>query len=52
MSAGFVARAIMRQVHWNWGLVIVTPNPLTYVLMPLATLSRWLYFKAFSRSAR
>jgi hypothetical protein len=21
----------------------VTPNPLVYVLMPLATLSRWLY---------
>jgi hypothetical protein len=50
MSAGFVARAIVRQVNWNWGLVIVTPNPLTYVLMPMATLSRWLYFKAFSRS--
>ena len=50
MSAGFVARAIVRQVNWNWGLVIVTPNPLTYLLMPMATLSRWLYFKAFSRS--
>jgi hypothetical protein len=33
-------------VGWNWGLVIVTPNPLTYVLMPLASLGRWLYFRA------
>jgi hypothetical protein len=53
MSAGFVAREILRQVRWNWGLVIVTPNPLTYLLMPLACLSRWLYFQATSqRSAR
>ena len=51
MSAGFVAREVLRQAHWNWGLVIVTPNPLIYVLMPLATLSRWLYFRVFSRSA-
>jgi len=49
MSAGFVAREILRQVRGNWGLVIVTPNPLTYLLMPLACLSRWLYFQATSK---
>jgi NAD(P)-dependent dehydrogenase (short-subunit alcohol dehydrogenase family) len=49
MGAGFVAREILRQVSWNCGLVIVTPNPLTYVLMPLTTLSRWLYFRACSQ---
>jgi len=49
MSPAFVAREILRQVDWNWGLVIVTPNPLTYLLMPLATLSRWLYFRATSK---
>jgi NAD(P)-dependent dehydrogenase (short-subunit alcohol dehydrogenase family) len=49
MSADFVAREILRQVQWNCGLVIVTPNPLTYVLMPLATLSRWLYFRALTK---
>ena len=49
MSAGFVAREILRQVSWNCGLVIVTPNPLTYLLMPLACLGRWLYFRAVSR---
>jgi len=51
MDAGFVAREILRQASWNWSLVIVTPNPLTYVLMPLATLSRWIYFRMMSRSA-
>ena len=50
MSAGFVAREILRQASWNWGLVIVTPNPLTYVLMPIATLSRWAYFRLLSRN--
>ena len=49
MSPKFVAREILRQAGWGCGLVIVTPNPLTYVLMPLATLSRWLYFRAVSR---
>jgi hypothetical protein len=29
--------------------VIVTPNPLTYVLMPLTTLSRWAYVRLTSR---
>lgn len=51
MSADFVAREILRQAHWDLGLVIVTPNPLTYVLMPLATLSRWAYFRMVSRGA-
>jgi hypothetical protein len=50
MSANFVAREILRQVQWDCGLVIVTPNPLTYVLMPLATLSRWLYFRALTQA--
>ncbi|WP_415398702.1 SDR family NAD(P)-dependent oxidoreductase [Synechococcus sp. W4D4] len=48
MSADFVAREILRQAHWGLGLVIVTPNPLTYLLMPLATLSRWAYFRVVS----
>ena len=50
MSAEFVAREVLRQAHWNWGLVIVTPNPLTYLVMPLVALSRWLYFRVFSRA--
>jgi NAD(P)-dependent dehydrogenase (short-subunit alcohol dehydrogenase family) len=52
MSADFVAREVLRQVGWNRGLVMVTPNPLTYVLMPLALLGRWAYYRAFSRPSR
>ena len=51
MDADLVAREILRQVSWNCGLVIVTPNPLTYVLMPLATLGRWAYFQLCSKPA-
>ena len=40
---------IMRQARLDWGLIIVTRNPITYVLMPLATVGRWLYFQACSR---
>ena len=46
MSADWVAGQVLRQaVDWNCSLVIVSPNPLTYVLMPLTTLSRWVYFR-------
>ena len=51
MSAEFVAREVLRQARWNCGLVIVTPNPLTYLLMPIATASRWAYFQLVSRKA-
>lgn len=43
MGANWVAGEILRQADWNCSLIIVTPNPLTYVLMPLATLGRWAY---------
>ncbi|MFM7465046.1 MAG: NAD-dependent epimerase/dehydratase family protein [Cyanobium sp.] len=49
MSANWVAGEILRQAGWNCNLIIVTINPLTYVLMPLHTLSRWAYFRWFSR---
>jgi len=50
MTADWVAGQVLRQaVDWNCSLVIVTPNPLTYVLMPLTTLSRWAYFRLTSR---
>lgn len=51
MPADWVADQVLLQaVDWDLGLVIVTPNPLTYVLMPLATVSRWLYFRLTSRA--
>ena len=50
MSADWVAFQVLRQaLDWNCSLVIVTPNPLTYVLMPLTTLSRWAYVRLTSR---
>ncbi len=51
MGADFVAGQILRQARLGCNLIIVTPNPLTYVLMPLATLSRWLYFKLLTRAS-
>ena len=49
MGAAFVAQAVLRLAAWDWGLIIVTPNPLTYVLMPLVALIRWIYMGLFSR---
>ena len=49
MGAAFVAQAVLRLAAWDWGLIIVTPNPLTYVLFPLVVLARWAYLGLFSR---
>jgi NAD(P)-dependent dehydrogenase (short-subunit alcohol dehydrogenase family) len=49
MGAAFVAQAVLRLAAWDWGLIIVTPNPLTYVLFPLVVLARWTYLGLFSR---
>ena len=49
MDADWVAGEVMRQADWGCRLIIVTPNPLTYVLMPLALLGRWAYFQLASR---
>lgn len=51
MGADWVAGEILRQAGWNLSLIIVTPNPLTYVVMPLSTLGRWLYLSLCSRPA-
>ena len=51
MDADWVAGEVMRQAGWGCRLIIVTPNPLTYVLMPLALLGRWAYFQVASRGA-
>ena len=52
MAAEFVVRQVLMQVGLGLRLVIVTPNPLTYVLMPLTELGRWLYSRALSRPGR
>ena len=52
MTAGFVARQILVMARLNLPLIIVTPNPLTYLLMPLNELGRWTYSKALNRRDR
>jgi NAD(P)-dependent dehydrogenase (short-subunit alcohol dehydrogenase family) len=49
MDADWVAGQILRQADWDCGLIIVTINPLTYLLMPLAVLLRWGYYRAVTR---
>ena len=49
MTADFVATQVVRQASWGFRLVIVTPNPLTYVLMPLTELGRRVYSQILSR---
>ena len=51
MDADFVANEIVRQAGWNCSLIIVTPNPFIYLVMPLTTLGRWLYVQALCRDA-
>ena len=52
MGADFVAAWILRQADWGWNLIVVTPNPITYVVMPLVTLTRWLYYGLLGRDAK
>ena len=52
MGPGFVANQVVAQARLGLSLIIVTPNPLTYVLMPLSTLARWGYFKLLTRPSR
>ena len=49
MSAELVAGQVLTQAKLNLPLIIVTPNPLTYVLMPLTEVGRLLYNKLFNR---
>jgi len=50
MPVGFVADQVLLQASWGWNLIVVTPNPLIYVLMPLATLGRWAYNRLLTRA--
>ena len=49
MTADFVAGQVLWQARMGARLIIVTPNPLTYVLMPLTEIGRRLYSRALSR---
>lgn len=50
MTARFVAEQVMLQARLGCNLIIVTPNPLVYVLMPLTTLGRWAYNSLLTRA--
>lgn len=50
MSADFVAGQVIAQARRGCSLVIVTPNPLTYLLFPLLTMLRFGYFRLTSRA--
>jgi hypothetical protein len=49
MSPEFVAGQVMVQARLGLNLIIVTPNPFTYVVMPMASLGRWLYYRLLTR---
>ncbi len=48
MTADFVAGQVLWQACMGARLIIVTPNPLTYVLMPLTEVGRRLYSRSLS----
>jgi len=48
MSPDLVANQIINQAELNFKLIIVTPNPLTFLFIPFNELIRHIYFKIFS----
>lgn len=49
MSPAWVAWAVVALAKRDWRDIIVTINPLTYILFPLKEFSRSLYFRLFSQ---
>ncbi len=45
MPASLVANQIISQAEFNIKLIIVSPNPITYILMPITELIRSIYIK-------
>nr|YP_009530296.1 short chain dehydrogenase [Paulinella micropora]AXY62985.1 short chain dehydrogenase [Paulinella micropora] len=52
MTPDFVAGQIIYQAQMGIGLIIVTPNPLTYILAPIVEFIRWLYCKCLTERLR
>ncbi|MEA5553600.1 bifunctional sterol desaturase/short chain dehydrogenase [Anabaena cylindrica UHCC 0172] len=52
MSATQVAKGIVFLAKRDFRNIIVTVNPLTYLLFPVKELSTWLYYRIFSKSAK
>ena len=51
MSAGFVAERILNLAAWDLRLIIVSFNPCTYLLAPLARLMDGVYGRLCTRPA-
>ena len=49
MNAKFVAKQIIFLAKLNINLIIVTPNPLTYITMPVFELGRFFYYQITKR---
>ena len=49
MSAGFVARKVLQKAEKKDYLIIVSPNPITYLIMPSVELVRILYTRLIKR---
>jgi hypothetical protein len=49
MAPNFVARSIVALAERDFRNIIVTINPLTYIVFPLSELTRSLYFRLCSR---
>ncbi len=47
MSADLVANLIIKKSYYCSKLIIITPNPITYIIMPLIETTRRLYFEFF-----
>lgn len=43
MAADVVAKNVILQAEMGFNLIIVTPNPLTYIFMPITELVRFIY---------
>ncbi|AFZ24643.1 dehydrogenase of unknown specificity, short-chain alcohol dehydrogenase like protein [Cylindrospermum stagnale PCC 7417] len=52
MSASQVARGILFLAKRDFRNIIVTINPLTYLLFPVKEFSTWLYYRVFSKAVK
>jgi hypothetical protein len=52
MSANQVAKGILFLAKRDFRNIIVTVNPLTYILFPLKEFSNWLYYRIFSKGVK
>jgi nucleoside-diphosphate-sugar epimerase len=50
LTSGFVSRQVIWQANLGVNLIIVTPNPLTYLLMPFVELFRSVYCRSLKVS--